>query len=247
MSRLRHYFKVAGCFQNCVTNWSRLKNVQHITERWTSCKFFQVSSVPFSHISPPKDYGLPNPSWSKDMVNLFNKYMEKAKDGTWKKLPSYNRTIKFVRGMDTDSKCRLFSRNTDIEGAGFEYAMFYNKVENKLFSIFQFGYLLEGFPGHVHGGAIATAIDATAGSCASCFMGRVMTAYLNLNFRNPTPLGSTVVVDNNVEKIEGRKVFLTSQVRSIDGTKIYVDATALFIQLTTEQLSEMEKELDSYI
>ncbi|KAB1261026.1 Acyl-coenzyme A thioesterase THEM4, partial [Camelus dromedarius] len=35
-----------------------------------------------------KDRSLPNPSWSKDLRLLFDQFMKKCEDGSWKHLPS---------------------------------------------------------------------------------------------------------------------------------------------------------------
>uniref|UniRef100_M3XWP6 Uncharacterized protein n=1 Tax=Mustela putorius furo TaxID=9669 RepID=M3XWP6_MUSPF len=36
-----------------------------------------------------RDHSLPNPSWSKDMRLIFDQFMKKSEDGSWKRLPSY--------------------------------------------------------------------------------------------------------------------------------------------------------------
>jgi thioesterase superfamily protein 4 len=44
------------------------------------------------------------------------------------------------------SKAQQFTRSFE-EGLGFEYAMFYNKVEKRTVSLFQGGLHLQGVPG----------------------------------------------------------------------------------------------------
>uniref|UniRef100_A0A2I3GB43 THEM4 n=1 Tax=Nomascus leucogenys TaxID=61853 RepID=A0A2I3GB43_NOMLE len=39
-----------------------------------------------------KDYSVPNPSWNKDLRLLFDQFMKKCEDDSWKHLPSYKRT-----------------------------------------------------------------------------------------------------------------------------------------------------------
>ncbi|KAI4082675.1 thioesterase superfamily member 4 [Homo sapiens] len=39
-----------------------------------------------------KDCSVPNPSWNKDLRLLFDQFMKKCEDGSWKRLPSYKRT-----------------------------------------------------------------------------------------------------------------------------------------------------------
>ncbi|XP_029435256.1 acyl-coenzyme A thioesterase THEM4-like isoform X2 [Rhinatrema bivittatum] len=188
------------------------------------------------HAQNHKDYALPNASWSQDMRNLYSKYMILSQSGDWMRLPSYNSTITHLGEICPGSAkpkvtTRLFTRNMDVEGLGFEYFMFYNQAEKRTVCIFQAGPYLEGPFGFVHGGSIATIIDSSSGACAICTSGRVMTANLNINYRSPIALGSTVIVESKLDKIEGRKVYLTTEIRSVDGEKFHTDATALFIKL----------------
>uniref|UniRef100_A0A3Q3IU21 Acyl-coenzyme A thioesterase THEM4 n=1 Tax=Monopterus albus TaxID=43700 RepID=A0A3Q3IU21_MONAL len=188
---------------------------------------------------------LPNPSWGPDMLRLYEHYKSQCeveveggeKQGAlWQRLPSYNRSIKYATGgaflsRTIQSKARLFTRNITEPGAGFEYVLFANKKEQKCVCIFQPGHLLEGPPGHVHGGAIATMIDTVTGSHAVFLYGAIMTANLNINYRSPISLGSTVLVESTVDKMEGRKTLLSCKVTSTDGSKLYTEATVIFGKL----------------
>ncbi|NXG40165.1 THEM4 thioesterase, partial [Dromaius novaehollandiae] len=120
---------------------------------------------------------------------------------------------------------RLFLRSIEAEGVGFEYVMFLNSSEKRVVCLFQPGSYLEGHPGFAHGGSIATIIDSTIGSCAIFVAGRVMTANLSINYMSPVPLGSVVLVDSKVDKVEGRKVFLSCKVQSVDGGTLHAEAT----------------------
>ncbi|NWS65371.1 THEM4 thioesterase, partial [Chunga burmeisteri] len=108
---------------------------------------------------------------------------------------------------------------------GFEYAMFFNAAERRVLCLFQPGPYLEGHPGLIHGGAIATIIDATLGTCALAVAGRVMTANLSIDYLAPVPLGAVVLVDGRAERLEGRKVFLSCLIRSADGDTLHAQAT----------------------
>uniref|UniRef100_K7FRH0 Acyl-coenzyme A thioesterase THEM4 n=1 Tax=Pelodiscus sinensis TaxID=13735 RepID=K7FRH0_PELSI len=209
-----------------------------------------ISTISFqawlSQSKRSKDYALPNSSWSQDMMDLYSRFLEMCKDGTWKRIPSYSDTADHVPGKacvhleslklanEKERKgTRFFPRNLDTEGVGFEYAMFLNPSEKRMVCLFQPGPYLEGHRGFAHGGSTATIIDSTVGGCAIFVAGRVMTANLSINYRNPIPLGSVVLVDSKVDQIEGRKVFLSCHVRSIDGQTLHAEATALFIQLNS--------------
>lgn len=193
-----------------------------------------------------KDYALPNPSWTKDLRLLFDQFMKKCEDGSWKRMPSHRqnptRAIQEFQTLFVDSKfkkeeqmskAQQFTRSFE-EGLGFEYAMFYNKVEKRTVSLFQGGLHLQGVPGFVHGGAIATIIDVTTGTCAIS-EGVAMTANLNITYKKPIPLLSVVVVNSQLQKIEGRKLFVSCTIQSIDEKTLYTEATALFIKLDPEK------------
>ncbi|XP_075464191.1 acyl-coenzyme A thioesterase THEM4 [Ascaphus truei] len=181
----------------------------------------------------PRDFGLPNPTWNQNLMDLYNKFLELSKNGSWKQIPSYNTVVHYLPGdtLVQDQGKRLFTRNQDKDGVGLEYSMFCNQAEQRVVCLVQTGPYLEGAQGLTHGGCIATIIDTAAGTCALYNIGKVMTANLNVNYRNPIPLGHTVIVDSKVEKIEGRKVHLSCQVRSHDDAVLHTEATALFIKL----------------
>ncbi|KAM5256442.1 acyl-coenzyme A thioesterase THEM4 [Ctenodactylus gundi] len=190
-----------------------------------------------------RDYALPNPSWSKDLQLLFDRFMKKCEDGSWKRLPSYKQTstqkLQAFQALFVDpklvnkekiSQAQIFTRSFE-DGLGFEYVMFFNNAEKRVVCCFQGGPHLQGAPGFLHGGAIATIIDITLGTCAFRTGGPVMTANLNINFKRPVPLGSVVVVNSQIDSVEGRKYFVSCNIRSVDEETIYTEATSLFIKL----------------
>uniref|UniRef100_A0A8I5YV39 Thioesterase superfamily member 4 n=1 Tax=Pongo abelii TaxID=9601 RepID=A0A8I5YV39_PONAB len=56
-----------------------------------------------------KDYSVPNTSWNKDLRLLFDQFMKKCEDGSWKRLPSYKRT---PTERIQDFKTRFLGRNS---------------------------------------------------------------------------------------------------------------------------------------
>eukprot|EP00071_Canis_lupus_P024241 XP_013976188.1 acyl-coenzyme A thioesterase THEM4 isoform X1 [Canis lupus familiaris] len=182
------------------------------------------------------DHSLPNPSWNEDMRLLFDQFMKKSEDGSWKRLPSYKcnppERIEDVKIFFPDAKllkeqmsqAQQFPRSLG-EGVGFEYAMFHNHVEDRTVCIFQGGPHLQGVPGFLHGGAIATMIDSALGMCAILTGGIAMTANLNINFRRPIPLCSVVVINCQLDRVEGRKLFVSCNIRSMDEKTLYSEAT----------------------
>lgn len=193
-----------------------------------------------------KDWALPNPSWSKDLKLLFDQFMKKCEDGSWERLPSYKRrstqesedfkTYFLDPKLGEEerlSQAQLFTRGFE-DGLGFEYVIFKNNDEKRTVCLFQGGPYLQGVPGLLHGGAMATMIDVALGSCTG---GAVMTANLNINFKRPVPLCSVVVINSQLDKLEGRKLFLSCNVRSVDEKTLYSEATGLFIKLDPEKRS----------
>ncbi|XP_010587728.1 acyl-coenzyme A thioesterase THEM4 isoform X2 [Loxodonta africana] len=154
-----------------------------------------------------KDQALPKPSWSKDLRLLFDKFMKKCEDGSWKRLPSYKTsyttsTIQDIRAFfsgsiplkeELMSQARLFTRSFE-DGLGFEYVMFYNDDEKRVVCICQGGLYLQGPPG-------------------------------------PVPLCSVVVINSQLDKVEGRKFFVSCNVRSVDEQTLHTEGTGLFIKL----------------
>ncbi|KAM9685892.1 acyl-coenzyme A thioesterase THEM4 isoform 2-T2 [Trichechus inunguis] len=191
-----------------------------------------------------KDHALPKPSWSKDLRLLFDQFMKKCEDGSWERLPSYSRhsvqrfqnfTKAFFSGSipvkeEQISQAKFFPRSFE-DGLGFEYAMFWSKDEKRIVCLFQGGLYLQGIPGFLHGGALVTLIDTTLGMHAMLAGGAVMTANLSINFKRPMPLCSVGVINTQLDKIEGRKLFVSCNIQSVDEKTVYTEGTGLFIKL----------------
>ncbi|KAI8619019.1 HotDog domain-containing protein [Chytriomyces sp. MP71] len=154
-----------------------------------------------------------------------------------------------------------------------EYAIqAFHPCDKTLVKIAKFGPNLCGHPGIVHGGMIAAFFDDAFGSIF--FMdaeGRHsgVTANLTVNYRSPMLAPSTVAFALWIERVEGRKVFLRGEARSVPdvgadvslqderlrasddtgkrllGTNsvLFAEASALFIKLKPEQMVKiLEKE-----
>ncbi|KAM4735133.1 acyl-coenzyme A thioesterase THEM4 isoform 3-T4 [Anableps anableps] len=216
----------------------------------TTSKRTLVQALPAIFSRKPRDFSLPNSSWGEEMMQLYNHYNSQSEEATegredrgeqWQRLPSYNRSLKYATGgvylsKIIQSKARLFTRNIRDPGTAFEYVLFFRQDKLKCVCIFQAGHLLEGPPGHVHGGAIATMIDTVTGTHASLLSAPVMTANLNINYRSPIPLGSTVLIESILDKEEGKKMFISCRVTSTDGSKLHTEATALFLSISVSHL-----------
>uniref|UniRef100_A0A5F9DIF7 Uncharacterized protein n=1 Tax=Oryctolagus cuniculus TaxID=9986 RepID=A0A5F9DIF7_RABIT len=77
---------------------------------------------------------------------LYDQFMKKCEDGSWKRLPSYKYT-KFVE--EQTPKAQIFTRSLE-EGLGFEYVMFHNEAEKRVVCVFQGGPHLQGNYGLIY-------------------------------------------------------------------------------------------------
>ncbi|XP_072047163.1 acyl-coenzyme A thioesterase THEM4-like [Amphiura filiformis] len=165
--------------------------------------------------------------------------------------------LTLMRSTKTTLNHVLYSMSHPQKGAHFEYALFYEETNQKGYGVIQFGPQTQGPPGiHVWNKAtlvaqpgksidittklevnksvrswratatmfdVMTAVYVDKGLKKTC-----MTANLNMNFKRPIPLNSTVLAETWVEKIEGRKLFLGCEKKSTDG-QVLIEGTALFI------------------
>ena len=93
-----------------------------------------------------------------------------------------------------------------------------------------------GHLGIIHGGLLATLLDEGLARCGfSALPNKIgVTANLNINYRNPAPAGSYVVLKAETTKVEGRKVWVKGRIELLGDTvepgKLLVEAEGLFIE-----------------
>lgn len=58
-----------------------------------------------------------------------------------------------------------------------------------------------------------------------------MTDNLSINFKRSIPLCSVVMINSQLEKIEGRKLFVFCDAQSMDEKTLYSEATSLLVKL----------------
>jgi len=92
-----------------------------------------------------------------------------------------------------------------------------------------------GRNGAVHGGALGLLFDSVLGMTSGVITGgpRQRTAYLHINYRQVVPIEKELQVDAGVERVEGRKIFVSG--RLSDGDKVLTDSEALFVLLKPGQ------------
>jgi acyl-coenzyme A thioesterase PaaI-like protein len=90
-----------------------------------------------------------------------------------------------------------------------------------------------GAGGAAHGGVLGLVFDELMGRLANTSRSRSRTAYLHVNFRAITPIGPELRVSARVDRIEGRKRFLTGTIHY--GDALTADADGLFVELRPGQ------------
>lgn len=91
-----------------------------------------------------------------------------------------------------------------------------------------------GGNGAAHGGTLPLLFDDVLGRLANSVGGGIgRTAYLNVNYRKITPIGVELQVDGSVDRVEGRKRWVSA--RLLDGDTLIAEAEGLFVELLPGQ------------
>ncbi|WP_144971998.1 PaaI family thioesterase [Mycobacteroides abscessus] len=98
-----------------------------------------------------------------------------------------------------------------------------------------FGRYHLGRNGAVHGGCLGLLFDTIfgTGSLLLTDLRKLRTAYLNINYRKITPIEKELRYDCTLDRVAGRKVFMTG--RLLDGDEVLAEAEALFVKLNPGQ------------
>jgi acyl-coenzyme A thioesterase PaaI-like protein len=121
------------------------------------------------------------------------------------------------------------------EGDRVRIAYFRKPAEPQLFAKAWFGTRTMGPPGHVHGGAMAAALDEAMG--AVCWMNghKVVAATLGVKFIAMLKIESETILEARMERIDGRKIYVRSHLTGPAGEAV-AEGDALFIVLKDDQL-----------
>lgn len=92
-----------------------------------------------------------------------------------------------------------------------------------------------GRNGAVHGGAVGLLFDSLLGFAAFSLSGSRFqrTAYLHVNYRQIVPIEKDLWATASLDRVEGRKIFVTGAI--LDGDTVLADADALFVKLKPGQ------------
>lgn len=97
-----------------------------------------------------------------------------------------------------------------------------------------FGPGAEGPPGHARGGVLLAVLDEVLGGACWANGYKVVLARFTSDMRAPVRLGQVVIVDGELESVDGRKIWVRGGIRDAAG-KVYVESHCLFVQLTDVQ------------
>lgn len=124
------------------------------------------------------------------------------------------------------------------EGDRVRIAYFRKPNESQLYAKAWFGKKTMGPPGHVHGGAMAAALDEAMG--AVCWMNghKVVAATISVNFVAMLPVETETIVDARIDRVDGRKVYTRSHLTNPAGA-IVAEGQGLFVVLKEEALRAM--------
>ena len=126
------------------------------------------------------------------------------------------------------------------EGDRVRISYFRKPDEPQLYAKAWFGTKTMGPPGHVHGGAMAAALDEAMG--AVCWMNqhRVVAATITVKFIAMLPIESETILEAAIERVEGRKVTIRSTLTDLTGRPV-AEGQGLFIILKDEALRSLAR------
>jgi len=134
-------------------------------------------------------------------------------------------TLRFVSGDRTGNRFRM---------------NYFRDQEKNLVARVWFGPVTEGPPAHAHGGSIAAVLDEVLGLAAWAAGHSIVVGNLNVNFRQLLPIQTVVQVNTEIVSVQGRKVLVHGEIRSLDGTT-YATGECLCITLKPEQINAGKK------
>jgi len=119
---------------------------------------------------------------------------------------------------------------------------FYTISPGKVRSDLQLPVAYEGYPGTVHGGIIAAILDECGGRAQMTSPNRFMvTAQLNVRYRQPVPPETPLVVLGEAGDRRGRVSYAHSEIRNLKG-EILAEAELVLVDIPESQLVDVDLE-----
>lgn len=124
---------------------------------------------------------------------------------------------------------------------------YYNPDAKCWHSVIALGREVCGFPRVVHGGLTAALFDESFGGLlfslkqqrALDFWGPAYTVNLEVQYKAKIPAGATLLCSAELERTEGRKLWMTATMRDGPDGKVYATARALFVAPSLKKLAPM--------
>jgi len=107
----------------------------------------------------------------------------------------------------------------------------------------RFSAAYEGPPGSVHGGFVAAAFDEVLGMAQTMSGNPGMTGTLKIVYRSPTPLYEELRFRAHVDRVEGRKIFVSGTCHA--GERLTAEAEGIFISVDLEKFAQMMREREA--
>ncbi len=117
----------------------------------------------------------------------------------------------------------------DPDGRRIRIRQFVRESDKRLFAKVWFGPQAEGPPGHAHGGSMAAVLDHTMGIGAWVAGHPVLAATITINFHAKLRLGTVVLSECWVDRIDGKKVYTIGRLYADDPERPFASGQGLFI------------------
>lgn len=111
---------------------------------------------------------------------------------------------------------------------------------NQVIGTVTYGQQYEGPPQHCHGGYVAASFDEVLGMVQSTTGHPGMTGRLTIHYRKPTPLYKEVTFRGRVERVEGRKIFVSGTLHDED--TLCAEAEAVFVSVDFARFRQLSQQ-----
>ena len=133
-----------------------------------------------------------------------------------------------------------FFRGSFVHGDGRDHGLrvnyFFRRRDGHLFGEIAFRPTAKGFPGVVHGGAIAAILDDALGGLNGFNGHLAMTANLSIDYHKPLPVAADAALECWIERVEGRKIFNYGELRV--GDSVHASGRGVFVKCPEQVFGE---------
>ncbi len=118
---------------------------------------------------------------------------------------------------------------------------YYLTEDGRLVAMAWFGPGAIGPPGHAHGGSSAAILDEIMGLVAWNAGHAVVAARLTIDYRKLVPLGIVARVEAEVDRVEGRRVYVAGRLVGPTG-EVLVEGEGLYVKIGEERFKQLASE-----